>query len=118
MSGLTEGLAEFIHERFAPDYEPHWSDLDETEQRNSQSWDIASAIVKSDFLAAREAALRESIAQDIEVLNRHRPMTYMEARSRLDYMPPSMPCFTCGQAMPCPDARSVLTALNIEEDPR
>ena len=68
-------LAEFLHERFALEHEPHWRDLDEYEQRHSRWRDIAHAIT-SDWLAARLADEREA--------------ALLDAAEELDAQPPKL----------------------------
>jgi hypothetical protein len=52
----VEALAEVIHERFAPDHIPHWSDLDETEWQASEAWDIARAVLAAGYVSPTQAA--------------------------------------------------------------
>ena len=49
-------LAEFLHERFAPDYVGHWSELDEQEQGESEYADMADAIV-AEFTLSRKGPI-------------------------------------------------------------
>lgn len=65
---VAEVLAEFLHERFAPDHEDHWRDLDGDQQRETPAWDMATALASLIAERARAAAveaLREA-ADEIE----------------------------------------------------
>lgn len=68
----VEEIAETLHERFAPDREPHWSDLDEDEQRQAVAWDMADAIAQAiadarpAWEAEVEARALESLADDTD----------------------------------------------------
>ena len=48
-----DGLAEFLHERFALDHEDHWSELDEQEQADSEYADMADALL-AEFTLTRK----------------------------------------------------------------
>lgn len=43
---LTEIVAEFLHERFAAEWEEHWRDLDADERRESRYWDMSVALTR------------------------------------------------------------------------